>query len=73
MFQKKSEDKHQPSIGMARDRQVGRSLWLVGRNVARRKKSRNLRLILNSGFFVRGCRIGKTNFSRDATLRERRR
>jgi hypothetical protein len=54
MFQKKSEDKHQPSIGMARDRQVGRSLQLVGRNVARQKNSRNLKLILNSGFFVRG-------------------
>jgi hypothetical protein len=31
------------------------------------KISRNLRLIWNSGFFVRGCRIRKTNFSRDAT------
>jgi hypothetical protein len=29
MFQKKSEGKHLPSIGMARDRQVGRSLWLL--------------------------------------------
>jgi hypothetical protein len=31
------------------------------------KISRNLRLIWNSGFFVRGCRIRKPNFSRDAT------
>jgi hypothetical protein len=28
--------------------------WLVSRNVARHKISRNSRLILNSGFFVRG-------------------
>jgi hypothetical protein len=42
---------------------------VVGRNVARQKKSRNRRLILNFGFFVRGCRIGKTNFSRGATRR----
>jgi hypothetical protein len=31
------------------------------------KISRNRKLIWNSGFFVRGCRIRKTNFSRGAT------
>jgi hypothetical protein len=36
-----------------------------GSNVAP-KISRNLKLISNSGFFVRGCRIRKPNFSRDA-------
>jgi hypothetical protein len=67
MFQKKSEDKHQPSIGMARDRQVGRSLWLLVEMSRAKKKSRNPRLIRNSGFFVRGCRIRKPNFRRGAT------
>jgi hypothetical protein len=52
-----------PVIGKLEDRLV------VGRNAARQKKSRNRRLILNFGFFVRGCRIGKTNFSRSATHR----
>jgi hypothetical protein len=42
---------------------------VAGRNVARQKNLRNRRLILNFGFFVRGCRIGKTNFSRGATRR----
>jgi hypothetical protein len=68
MFQKKSEGKHQPSIGMARDRQVGRSFKLVV-EMSRLKISRNLKLIPDSGFFVRGCRIRKPNPSRDATHR----
>jgi hypothetical protein len=68
MFQKKTEGKQQPSIGMARGRQTGRSLKASDRNRAP-EISRNRRLIWNSGFFVRGCRIGKTNFRRDATHR----
>jgi hypothetical protein len=62
--QKKSEAKHRPSIAMARDRRVGRSLKLV---VSRARNSRNLKVVWNSGFFVRGCRIRKPNFGRDAT------
>jgi hypothetical protein len=61
MFQKKSEGKHQPSIGMARDRQFGRSLELLVECRAP-KISRNLKLMRNFGFFVHGCRISQNEF-----------
>jgi hypothetical protein len=61
MFQKKSEGEHRPSIGMpVIDKLEDRSsFWST---VTRQKIARNLKLISNSGFFVRGCQICENEF-----------